>query len=149
MRILPAYQPTEIVNNRYPGSWVSPTGWTAIESRALRRSPGQQPHQRQQASQAAWWFPCQPGQYEVDVTWQANASYSQSVGFDVYNGLKWIRRSRVNEQEAPSGTTDQGVVWQSLGVFTVTSNLLHVSTWNSPTDGAICVDGVRIVPVST
>ena len=45
--------------------------------------------------------------------------------------------------------TDQGVAWQSLGIFTMTSNVLHVSTWNSPTDGAICVDGVRIVPVST
>jgi hypothetical protein len=31
----------------------------------------------------------------------------------------------------------------------ITNNLFHVSTRNSPTDGAICVDGVRIVPVET
>ena len=54
----------------------------------------------------------------------------------------------VNEQNAPVGTTDQGVAWQSLGTFTMTSNVLHISTWNSPTDGSICVDGFRIVPVS-
>ena len=45
--------------------------------------------------------------------------------------------------------TDQGVVWQSLGTFTMTSNVLHVSIWNSSSDGPINVDGVRIVPVST
>ena len=148
VRILPAYQPTEMVANTYPGSWVSPTGWTTTQSRALRPCPGQQQPPRRKQSQAAWWFPCQPGQYEVDVTWQPGASYSQSVGFDVYNALTWIKQPAVNEQNAPSGVTDQGVAWQSLGIFTMTSNVLHVSTWNSPTDGAICVDGVRIVPVS-
>ena len=54
----------------------------------------------------------------------------------------------MNEQNAPVGPTDQGVMWQSLGIFTMTSNVLHVSTWNSPTDGAICVNGIRIIPVS-
>jgi hypothetical protein len=62
--------------------------------------------------------------------------------------LKWIQTAKVNEQNAPNGTTDQGVAWQSLGVFTITADMLHVSTWNSPTDGAICVDGVRIIPTS-
>jgi len=29
----------------------------------------------------------------------------------------------------------------------MTSNVLHVSTWNSQTNGAMNVDGIRIVPV--
>jgi hypothetical protein len=53
----------------------------------------------------------------------------------------------VNEQVAPVGVTDQGVVWQSLGTFTMTSNVLHISTWNSQANGAICAGGIRIVPV--
>jgi hypothetical protein len=149
VRILPAYQPTEMVANTYPGSWVSPTGWTAANQGLFGQALVSNTATGSKTSQAAWWFPCQPGQYEVDVTWQPGGTYSQSVGFDVYNGLKWIKTATVNEQNAPSGTTDQGVVWQSLGIFTVTRDMLHVSTWNSPTDGAICVDGVRIVPVGT
>jgi hypothetical protein len=39
------------------------------------------------------------------------------------------------------------VVWQSLGTFTMTGDVLRVSTWNSQTNGATGVDGVRIVPV--
>ena len=100
-----------------------------------------------ESSMAAWWFPCRPGNYEVDVTWQPGEHLSQSVPSTFTTPWAWIQQTVVNEQNAPVGATDQGVVWQSLGVFTMTGNVLHVSTWNSPTDGAICVDGVRIVPV--
>jgi hypothetical protein len=151
IRILPAYQPTPIINNGYPGSWVNSTGWTTINQGLDGDALVSNTANGSKASQAAWWFPCQPGQYEVDVTWQSGSKYSQSVGFDVYNGGTypgaWIKTCTVNEQNAPVGVTDQGVVWQSLGVFTMTTDVLHVSLWNSETDGAICVDGVRIVPV--
>ena len=36
---------------------------------------------------------------------------------------------------------------QGLGGVRLTNNVFRVSTWNSPNDGAICVDGIRIVPV--
>jgi uncharacterized protein YjiK len=149
IRILPASQPTEIIANTYPGSWLSATGWTASSQGLFGQALVSNTANGSKASQAAWWFAVQPGQYEVDVTWQADPSYSQNVGFDVYNGLKWIETAAVNEQNAPVGVTDQGVVWQSLGVFTMTSDMLHVSLWNSQSDGAICIDGVRIVPVGT
>ncbi len=134
VRILPAYQPTEIVANTYPGSWVSPTGWTAANQGLFGQALVSNTANGSEQSMAAWWFACQPGQYEVDVTWQPGGR-SQSAGFDVYNALSWIKQVVVNEQNAPVGVTDQGVTWQSLGVFTMTSNVLHVSIWNSETDG--------------
>jgi hypothetical protein len=149
VRLVSSYQPAEIVANSYPGSWVSPTGWTSLNNGLYGTALVSNTTNGSESSQAAWWFPCRPGVYEVDVTWQAGSGDSQNVGFDVYNASKWLTTATVNEQNAPSGTTDQGVVWQSLGDFTMTSNVLHVSTWNSPTDGAISISGVRIVPVST
>jgi hypothetical protein len=97
-------------------------------------------------SQAAWWFPVQPGNYQVYVTWQPGSTESATANFDVYNALAYLSTGTVDERNAPSGVTDQGVVWQSLGTFTMTSNVLHVSIWNSASDGPISVDGVRIVP---
>ena len=146
VRILPAYQPTPLVNDGGPGSWYN-THWIGIPQGLFGNAmvSGGTPGDRQ--SQAAWWFPCRPGSYDVQVTWQPGSTYSQNAQFDVYNALTYISSGTVNERNAPVGVTDQGVTWQSLGIFTITSNVLHVSTWNSPTDGVICVDGVRIVPV--
>ncbi len=147
IRLLPSYQPTELAKNGYPGAWTN-SEWTTLNAGLFGDSLLSNSPNGSEQSQAAWWFPCQPGTYEVDVTWQPGSTYSQKVGFDVYNALTYISTGVVNERNAPSGVTDQGVVWQSLGVFTMTSNVLHVSIWNSETDGAINVDGVRIVPVS-
>ena len=84
----------------------------------------------------------------MQATWQSGGNLSASVPLDVYSGLTFLQQAVVNQRGAPVGATDQGVVWQSLGTFTTTSNVLHVSTWNSPADGAICVDGIRIVQVA-
>jgi DNA-binding beta-propeller fold protein YncE len=159
--ILPAYQPTPIVaNGYYPGFWSSNSGWatqntglygTSLVSDTPNGVPiaGSPPDAPAYPSQAAWWFPVQPGNYEVYVTWVPGSNLSATTPFDVYNALSYISEPVVNEQDAPVGVTDQGVVWQSLGTFTMTSDVLHVSTWNSQTNGAMNVSGVRIVPVST
>ncbi|MGA2256919.1 MAG: hypothetical protein ABSG53_19885 [Thermoguttaceae bacterium] len=146
IRLLPAYQPTPIVGSGdYPGFW-SNSAWTTQDTGLYGESMVSNSANGSEKSSAAWWFPVQPGEYDVEVTWVPGSGLSTKVPFDVYNALTYISEPLINEQYAPSGVTDQGVVWQSLGVFTMTSNVLHVSTWNSPTDGAMCVDGVRIVP---
>ena len=146
LRVKPAYQPTEIVNDGYPGSWYN-AAWTKKSAGLFGDSLVSSSNNGSTSSQAAWWFPCRPGTYDVQVTWQAGSTLSPTVGFDIYNALSYLSSGVVNERNAPNGSTDQGVTWQSLGVFTMTSNVLHVSTWNSPADGAICIDGIRIVPV--
>ena len=96
---------------------------------------------------AAWWFSRRPDTLDVQVTWQPGNDLSTKVPLDIYNALTYILEPLLNEKKAPVGLTDQGVTWQSLGTFTMTSNVLHISTGNSPIDGAICVDGFRVVPV--
>jgi hypothetical protein len=146
IQIQPGYQPVPVVGNGDSGFW-SNGNWMNIQAGFRAGAMVSSSANGDKQSQAAWWFSCPPGQYEVDVTWQPGASYSQNVGFDVYDGQHWLGQSRVDEQDNPTGVDSQGVVWQSLGVFTATGNTLHVSTWNSATDGAICIDAVRIVPV--
>ena len=147
IRLLPAYQPAEIVNSGHPGSWTN-SHWTTINQGLYGNSLLSNSVDGSNQSQAAWWFPVQPGAYEVDVTWQPGVNQSKTAGFDVYNASTYLRTGVVNEQNAPAGLADQGVVWQSLGTFTMTGNALHVSIWNRAGDGPINVDGVRIVPVS-
>jgi hypothetical protein len=148
IRILPEYQPTPIVDQGLPGSFVSATGWTTQNTGLYGSSLVSNTANGSEQSQAAWWFPVQPGQYYVEVTWVSGGGLSSTTPFDVYNALTYISEPTVNEQTSPAGVTDQGVAWQSLGTFTMTSDVLHVSTWNSQANGAICVSGIRIVPVT-
>ncbi len=149
IRILPAYQPMAIADAASSGFWSNSGGWTTQNTGLYGQSLVSSSANGSEQSQAAWWFPVQPGQYDVEVSWVPGSNLSSTVPFDVYNAQTFSSESLVNEQVAPAGITDQGVVWQSLGVFTMTSDVLHVSTWNSQANGAICVDGIRIVPVGT
>jgi hypothetical protein len=149
VRILPSYQPTPIVSSgSYPGFWDN-SGWTTQSTGLYGTSMVSNSANGSEQSQAAWWFGVQPGQYQVFVTWVPGSNLSPTTPFDVYNALTYISEATVDEQDAPVGVTDQGVVWQSLGTFTMTSNVLHVSTWNSQTNGAMNVSGIRIVPVGS
>jgi hypothetical protein len=146
LRIVPAYQPTPIIGVGIPGSWTN-GNWTT-ESTGLYGSSLLSHANNDEQSQASWWFPVRPGEYNVQVTWVPGSNLSPTTPFDVYdNAFGYLSEPMVNEQIAPVGTTDQGVVWQSLGVFTISSDILHLSTWNKESNGAILVSGVRIVPV--
>ena len=149
VRLLPDYQPMPIVSNGYPGFSCNAAAWDTVSPGLYGDALVSNTANGSRSSMVAWWFPCRPGDYDVQVTWQPGSNLSASVPLDVYNGRTWIRQAVVNQQRPPTGVPDQGVTWQSLGVFTMTGNVLHVSTWNSPTDGAICADGIRIVPVGT
>jgi hypothetical protein len=147
VRIRPSNQPQPIVNNGGPGSW-SNSAWSAIPQGIFGDSLVSSSANGSKASQAAWWAPVQPGIYDVALTWPAAGNLSRTVAFDIYDGSRWIQQVVVNQQAAPNDFTDQEVGWKRLGSFTLTSNALHVSTWNSPTDGAVCIDAMRVVPAS-
>ena len=147
LRIVPCYQPTPTVNNGYPGSWIN-SSWNTLSHGLYGDALVSSSAIGSQQSQAAWWIPARPGTYDIQATWSAEGNLSNRVSFDLYDGAVWKTQAAVNQRNAPVGATDQGVTWQSLGSLTITGNVLHVSTWNSSTDGVICVDGVRIVPVS-
>jgi hypothetical protein len=147
IRILPSYQPTPIVaTGAYPGFW-SNAAWTTLNKGLYASSLVSNSVNGSEQSQAAWWFPVQPGKYDVEITWTPGSNLSSTARFDIYNSSSYVSSAVVDEQDSPLGVTDQGVQWQSLGALTMTGDVLHVSTWNSQTNGAISAGGVRIVPV--
>ena len=145
VRIMPAYQPQPIVNNGNPGSWYGGP-WNSVSQGLYGDALVSSSPMGSKQSMVAWWFPVQPGTYDVSVTWPAVGGLSASVGFDIYDLKTWLSQVVVNQQVAPSDFTDQGVAWKRLGTFTIATNVFHVSLWNSVLDGAICADAIRIVP---
>jgi len=110
VRILPSYQPTPIVaSGSYPGFW-SNSAWTTQNTGLYGSSMVSNSANGSEQSQAAWWFGVQPGQYQVLVTWVPGSNLSPTTPFDVYNALTYISEPTVDEQIAPVGVTDQGVV---------------------------------------
>ena len=100
-------------------------------------------------SQAAWWFSMPAGVYELSITYTPAINLTRNLGLDLYDGVgHWMGQVSVNEQVAPRDFTDQGVGWKRLGSFKITTNAFHISTWNSPTDGAICVDAIQMRAVA-
>jgi sugar lactone lactonase YvrE len=146
VRILPVPQTASIVNDTYPGCWIS-SAWNTVNQGLYGESLVSNSTAGSKQSQVAWWFPCRPGTYDVAVTWPAASNLSSATSFDIYNGTTWIRGVAVNQKIAPSDFVDQGVGWYRLGVFTITTNVFHVSMWNSELDGAICADAIRLMPV--
>ena len=90
----------------------------------------------------------QPGAYAIAVTWQAADNLSATVQYAVYDGSKLIQQMSVDQQYAPDDFTDQGVAWRGLGTFTITGSSLHVAVCDSASDGPVCADAVRLVPVT-
>ena len=92
------------------------------------------------------------GRLRPVVTYTAGSNLTTKLGLDLYDGVgHWLGQALVNEQLAPTDFTDQGVGWNRLCTVKLTNNIFHVSTWNSPTDGAIEVDAIqlRAAPWST
>ena len=131
---------SEIVGDGQPGFWSSSyTTWTTGQGLDGTSQISVVPNGGKQ-SMAAWWFSMPAGLYDIAVTYSPGSNLTTKLGLDLYDGVgNWIGQVQVNEQAAPADFTDQGVGWKRLGS----------STWNSPADGAICVDAIelRAVPM--
>ena len=67
------------------------------------------------------------GTYEVYVTWTPSASLSADVPYQVLDGGASLGTVLIDQQTAPSGPTIDGVAYQSLGQYLVTSGALTIS----------------------
>ncbi|MGA2257593.1 MAG: hypothetical protein ABSG53_23270, partial [Thermoguttaceae bacterium] len=135
----------EIVDNSQPGFWsTSSSTWntgSGLDGSSLISSTPN----GSKRSQAAWWFSMPAGVYEISITYTAGNNLTKDLGLDVYDGVgNWIGQIPVNEQIAPHSFTEAGVAWENLGAFRITNSIFHVSTWNSSSDGAICVNGIQM-----
>jgi hypothetical protein len=80
----------------------------------------------------------------VAVTWSADPNRATNAPYTVLDGATALGTVAVNQQQAPSDFTDQGVGWKNLGTFTVTGNTLTVTLSNAA-NGYVIADAVRIV----
>ena len=136
---------TQVMDNSEPGFWAN-ANWTADAVHGLdggslvsNSTPGSQ------NSQAAWWFSMPAGVYDISVTYASGSSLSTNLALDLYDGVgNFIGQVSVNERIAPNDFTDQGVGWKRLGSFKISTNIFHISTWNSATDGQISIDAIQL-----
>jgi hypothetical protein len=92
---------------------------------------------------AAWSTQLAAGQYQVAIAWTPFYNRATNAAFTVRDGNAALATTLINQQVSPVGFTDQGVSWQMLGSFNITSGELTVSTTDLA-NGAVIADAIRI-----
>jgi hypothetical protein len=82
------------------------------------------------------------GTYDAQVTWTAVFNHATNATYSVYDGNTLLGTFTVNQQQAPTGTTVNGSVFQSLGLFQVSSGTLTV-TLTDNANGYVIADAFR------
>jgi hypothetical protein len=95
------------------------------------------------AEYARWTFGTAPGRYEVFATWVPGASNATNATYQVYDGNTLIGSVSVNQALAPNGVLTGGVAFQSLGIFTSTTNTIQVRL-SDAANGTVVADGVYL-----
>jgi hypothetical protein len=88
------------------------------------------------------------GPYEVDVSWTPYFNRASNAPYRVYDGNTLVATVRVDQRQAPAGVADDGVVYQSLGTFPVSSGALRVVLGNDA-DNYVIADAVHIIPAQS
>jgi hypothetical protein len=142
-------QPAEqqIIDDGDP-AWVTAGPWT------LGTNPGYQGDVHfspagDGSSTASWTFSVIPGQkYSVAATWTTAANRATNAPYTISSGGTTLGTATVNQQQAPSGFSDAGASWQSLGTFTATGNTLTV-TLSNLANGYVIADAILLQHVSS
>jgi type II secretory pathway pseudopilin PulG len=141
--------PTTVINDGDPGYRETGTTWQT-ETRPDAYHESQRSNDPPGSIAAATWefTPVEPGWYQVLVTWSARDDQADSVPYTVYDGELEKATIRVSQKAAPAGNNFEGLPWQSLGVFSITSNSLRVQVTSEATQTqSVKADAARIVPV--
>ncbi len=85
-----------------------------------------------------------PREYKVFATWNARDNQASNAPYTVYDGVVTEGTVTVDMRAAPSGELFEGLPWESLGIFSITSGTLRVEL--SDANGKVVADAVRIVP---
>ncbi|WP_406699029.1 tandem-95 repeat protein [Singulisphaera sp. Ch08] len=123
------------------GPWVSYSGGYGGTARYVAPGGG--------SDTASWQYTgLVPGSYEVQVTWIAGTNRASNAPYRIYDGNTLITTVRIDQRNNPAGgTTEGGVVFQSLGTVVITGNTLRVELGNDA-DGFVIADAMRISAVS-
>lgn len=90
------------------------------------------------------------GRYRVFATWNnPAANRANDVPFTIRETASGsnLLTTRVNQRQAPVGSTSEGAVFQSLGTVTITGSSLWVQLQNTLT-GLVTADAIRIERIS-
>jgi uncharacterized repeat protein (TIGR01451 family) len=120
--------------------WTNVTNLVAYQMDYEYHAPGNG------SGRATWSFDrLPPGPYEVFTRWVPFGNRATNAPYTILDDATALSTVRVNQQLAPTGDSDNGIVWQSLGTFNVASGTLRVRL-SDDANGYVIADGVRIVP---
>ena len=120
--------------------WTNVTNLVAYQMDYEYHAPGTG------SGRATWSFErLPPGPYEVFTRWVPFSNRATNAPYTILDDASALSTVRVNQQLAPAGDSDNGIVWQSLGTFNVASGTLRVRL-SDDANGYVIADGVRIVP---
>jgi trimeric autotransporter adhesin len=79
----------------------------------------------------------------VAATWSPHKNRATDAPYTVFSGSTPLTTVDVNQELAPNDFSDDGVNWEKLGTFTITSNTLRVQLSNAANEYVIA-DAIRI-----
>ncbi len=137
-----------IIDNGAAGYSRSFTGWTTLTNTLAYHQDFDYASAGNGSAFANWNFTAIPnGSYQIFTRWSHFGNRATNAPFTVYSGLggnSELGTTLVNQQLAPVGDFSNGVAWQSIGTFEVTSNTLRVRLANNA-NGYVVGDAIRIV----
>jgi hypothetical protein len=102
------------------------------------------------SSTAVWQVgvPTLGGSYNVQVTWVPFSNRATNAMYQVFDGNTLLATVPVNQQLSPSGTSSNGIVFQSLGIFKISTGPLRVVLTNNA-NGFVIADAIKVDAAST
>ena len=137
--------PPEAVIDDGDSGFTATSGWTNLTN-LLAYNLDYDSHPAGNGSGAATWkfTGLLPGPYQVFTKWVPFSNRATNAPYTILNGSATLATVNVNQQLAPAGETDNGIVWQSLGTFSINTGSMTVRL-NDNANGYVIADAVRIV----
>jgi hypothetical protein len=121
------------------GAWTTVVGFGGVSGDLSFAAAGDG------SATASWQLALVPGAYDVQVTWISNPNRASDAPGRLYEGSTLLQTVRVDQRQAPAGSSVGGMAYQSLGVVTLTTGPLRVVLGNDA-DGYVIADAVRVAP---
>ncbi len=121
------------------GGWPANTNSLSFAGQHLSAAAGAG------VSNASWEFHnLAPGTYEVLTTWTPFGNRATNASYQIADGNVSQIAVGVNQRQSPNDAFADGVMWESLALFQVTTGELTVRL-NNNANGYVVADAVRII----
>jgi subtilase family serine protease len=86
------------------------------------------------------------GYYTVLATWNSSSNHASNAPYSIYDGSTLVTTVLVNQQPNPTGSTVNGIPFQTLATVQITSGTLRV-VLSDNANGFVVADAVELVAV--